>query len=42
MNVSKKTEAIDRMKALDLFAPCIKAFEKRDQDYEISRLKKVM
>ena len=31
MNVSKKAEAINRMKALDLFAPCIKAFEKRDE-----------
>ena len=31
MNVSKKTEAIDRMKALDLFAPCIKAFKDRDE-----------
>lgn len=31
MNVSKKAEAIDRMKALDLFAPCIKAFKDRDE-----------
>ncbi len=34
MNVSrknKKVEAINRMKALDLFAPCIKAFEKRNE-----------
>ena len=34
MNVSreiKKTEALKRMKALDLFAPCIKAFEKRNE-----------
>lgn len=34
MNVSredKKVEAINRMKALDLFAPCIKTFEKRDE-----------
>lgn len=34
MNVSrenKKTEAIDRMKALDLFGPCIKVFKDRDE-----------
>lgn len=34
MNVTrenKKVEAIKRMKALDLFAPCIKAFEKRNE-----------
>ena len=34
MNISreeKKTEAIKRMKALGLFGPCIKAFEKRDE-----------
>ena len=34
MNVSreiKKTEALNRMKTLDLFAPCIKAFEKRNE-----------
>lgn len=34
MNVSrenKKIEAINRMKALDLFKPCIKAFENRDE-----------
>lgn len=34
MNVSKeikRTEAIKRMKALGLFGPCIKAFEKRDE-----------
>lgn len=34
MNVSmeiKKAEAINRMKALDLFKPCIKAFEKRNE-----------
>lgn len=34
MNVSrenKKVEAINRMKGLELFAPCIKAFEKRDE-----------
>lgn len=34
MNVSieiKKAEAIKRMKALDLFTPCIKAFEKRNE-----------
>lgn len=34
MNISreeKKTEAIKRMKALGLFGPCVKAFEKRDE-----------
>lgn len=34
MNVSKeikKTEAINRMKALDLYAPYIKSFEKKDE-----------
>ena len=34
MNVSiemKRLEAIKRMKALKLYAPCIKAFEKRDE-----------
>ena len=34
MNVSmetKKAEAINRMKALDLYAPCIKAFENRNE-----------
>lgn len=34
MNVTredKKTEAINRMKALDLFEPCIKAFESRNE-----------
>lgn len=34
MNVTrenKKTEAINRMKALDLFDPCIKAFKNRDE-----------
>ena len=34
MNVSrenKKVEAINRMKALDLFGPCIKAFKNRDE-----------
>ena len=34
MNVSKeikKAEAIKRMKTLQLFTPCIKAFEKRDE-----------
>ena len=34
MNVTrenKKIEAINRMKALDLFEPCIKAFENRDE-----------
>lgn len=34
MNVSKeikKAEAINRMKALKLFAPCIKAFKDRDE-----------
>lgn len=28
---NKKIEAIKRMKALDIFAPCVKAFEKRDE-----------
>lgn len=34
MNVSKeikKTEALNRMKTLQLFTPCIKAFEKRNE-----------
>ena len=34
MNITrenKKAEAINRMKALDLFVPCVKAFEKRDE-----------
>ena len=34
MNITrenKKIEAIDRMKALKLFAPCIKAFKDRDE-----------
>lgn len=34
MNITrenKKTEAINRMKALDLFDPCIKAFKNRDE-----------
>ena len=28
---NKKAEAINRMKALDLFKPCINAFDKRNE-----------